>query len=303
MTPLRQRFVEDLKLRNRSPRTIETYVSHVARFARHFGESPEKLSGEHARQYLLHLLKQRVSWSCFNQCTSALRFLYGTTLGQPEQIVRLPYGKRPKKLPVVLSRDEVLKVLSCVRNRKYRMLLTTMYATGLRISEAAALSVSDIDSQRMTILVACGKGNKQRLVPLSPKLLEELRQWWQVHRDPRWLFPGADPDRPLHVAGVQRALQQAVLEARLNKPATTHTLRHTFATELMEAGVNLLVIQKILGHGSLSTTAIYTHVRRDHLQSVSQALDLLPLAQLCHRPAKLERQVNRRRPARRKSAK
>ena len=303
MTALRQRFVEDLKLRNRSPRTIETYVSHVARFAKHFGESPEQLSGEHARQYLLHLLERQVSWSCFNQCTSALRFLYGTTLKRPEEIVRLPYGKRPKKLPVVLSRDEVLKVLSCVRNRKYSMLLTTMYATGLRISEAAALSVSDIDSQRMTILVARGKGNKQRLVPLSRKLLEQLRQWWCEHRDPRWLFPGANPDRPLDVTGVQRSLQKAVLEARLNKPATTHTLRHTFATELMEAGVNLLVIQKILGHGSLSTTAIYTHVRRDHLQSVSRTVDLLPLAQLCQRPANTKRPAKQPRPARRKSAK
>jgi integrase/recombinase XerD len=303
MTPLRQRFIDDLKLRNRSPRTIETYVSHVARFARHFGRSPAELSVEHARRYQLHLLAQRVSWSNFNQCTSALRFLYRTTLKRSEEFERLPYGKRPQRLPVVLSREQVLKVLSCVRNRKYRMLLTTMYATGLRISEAAGLCVADIDSQRMTILVARGKGNKQRLVPLSAKLLDELRQWWRLHRHPRWLFPGANPDRPLHVAGVQRAFRQAVWEARLNKPATTHALRHTFATELMEAGVNLLVIQKILGHGSLSTTAIYMHVRRDHLQSVAQTLDLLPLAQLCQRPAKPERQVKGSRPARRKSAK
>jgi site-specific recombinase XerD len=300
MTPLRQRLIDDLKLRNRSPRTIEAYVAHVARFARHFGRSPEELSVEHAREYQLHLIQRQVSWSNFNQCTSALRFLYRTTLERSEEFERLPYGRRPKRLPVVLSRDEVLKVLSCVANRKYRMLLTTMYATGMRISEAAALSVTDIDSRRMTILVACGKGNKQRLVPLSAKLLDELRQWWRVHRHPRWLFPGANPDRPLHIGGPQRAYQQAVRAAGLNKPASTHSLRHTFATELLEAGVNLLVIQKILGHGSLSTTAIYMHVRRDYLQSVSQTVDLLPLAQLCGQTSEPPQKAA---PRRRKSAK
>jgi site-specific recombinase XerD len=256
-------------------------VAQVARFARHFGRSPEQLTAEHVRQYQLHLLHERqVSWSSFNQCVSALRFLYGTTLNRSEYLERLRFGRRPKKLPVVLSQEEVLELLSCVKCRKHRMVLTTMYATGMRIREALGLKVEDIDSRRMTLLVARGKGNKQRLVPLSRKLLVELRLWWQVHRHPVWLFPGQRGNAPLEASSVQRSCQAAVERARLKQGVSTHTLRHTFATELLEADVDVLTIQKILGHTSLRTTAIYTHVRRDHLQAAIEALDLLPLEQL-----------------------
>ena len=281
MTPLRRRLIDDLLLRNRSPRTIETYVRHVAQFAQHFGCSPEALNEEHVRQYQLHLLHERkASFSSFNQAVSALRFLYGTTLGRQEYLERLPYGRRPRTLPLVLSQEEVLELLRCTRHTGHRMVLMTMYATGLRVSEAITLSVSDIDSQRMTILVARGKGAKQRLVPLSEKLLIELRKWWRTHRHGRWLFPGQQQDRPVHITGVQRACQQAAHAAGLNKHPTTHTLRHTFATQLLEAGVDLLTIQKILGHSCLSTTARYIHVRRNHLQAAIGVLDLLPLDQL-----------------------
>ena len=167
MTPLRQRMIEDLQLRNYSSETVKAYVRYVALFARYFGRSPAVLTPEHARQYQLHLLKRKVSWSTFNQSVCALRFLYGTTLGRKTDIPRLPFGKKPKRIPVVLSREEVLKFLQCVLSRKQRMLLTTMYATGMRVGEAVRLGVADIDSRRMTILVARGKGNKQRLVPLS----------------------------------------------------------------------------------------------------------------------------------------
>ena len=169
MTPLRQRFTEDLQLRNLSPVTIKSYVRSVAQFARHFGRSPEQLTPEDARQYQLHLLRKKVGWSTFNQSVCALRFLYGTTLGRKDYVPRLPFGKKPKRIPIVLSREEVLKFLQCIPSRKQRMLLTTMYATGMRIGEAVQLAVADIDSRRMTILVARGKGNKQRLVPLSQK--------------------------------------------------------------------------------------------------------------------------------------
>jgi site-specific recombinase XerD len=164
------------------------------------------------------------------------------------------------------------------------MVLTTIYATGLRIEEALHLGVAHINSRSMTILVARGKGNKQRLVPLSQPLLVELRSWWLVHRNPRWLFPGKKPDHPLGASSVQKACQAAAAEAGLKPGATPHTLRHTFATELLEAGVDLLTIQKLLGHGSLSTTLLYTHVRRDHLQTAARVQALLPLDQLC-RPA------------------
>ena len=280
MTPLRQRMIEDLQLRNRSPVTTQVYVRYVAQFAKFFGCSPEKLTPEHVRQYQLHLLQKKVSWSTFNQSVCALRFLYGTTLGRKEDIERLPYGKKPKRIPVVLSRDEVLELLQCIPSRKQRMLLTTMYATGMRVGEAVKLRVADIDSRRMTLLVACGKGNKQRLVPLSPKLLTELRLFWQTHRNPVWLFPGVRPNRPLSAAAPGRHLQRVKIRTGLKRRFSTHVLRHTFATELLEAGVDLFSIQKILGHRSLSTTAHYTHVRRSHLQEACKSLDLLPLEQL-----------------------
>jgi len=277
-------MIEDLKIRNRSPRTIGTYVQHVAQFARHFGRSPELLGPEEVRQYQLHLLEKKISFSTFNQCLCSLRFLYGTTLGRPEMLPRLPYGRLPKTIPQVLSQAQALKLLECVRRRRHRVLLTTIYATGLRVSEAVHLGVADIDSAQMTIRVARGKGNKQRLVPLSPALLQELREWWREHRNPQWLFPGNRPGRPLNTSSVQIACRQAVDRAGLPPRVTAHTLRHTFATELLEAGIDLLTIQKILGHADLKTTLIYTHVRRDRLHAVSQVQGMLPLQQLC-RPA------------------
>jgi integrase/recombinase XerD len=281
MTPLRQRLIDDLRIRNRSPRTIKAYVRHVAHFARYFGRSPEVLGPEEVRRYQLHLLERKASWSAFNQCVSGLRFLYGVTLGRPEEVPRVPYGRRPKRVPRVLTQAEVLELLQCVRCHRDRVVLTTMYATGLRIDEALHVGVADIDSRQMTILVARGKGNKQRLVPLSQPLLAELRAWWRVHRNPRWLFPGRRPDRPLGASAVQNACQAAVAQAGLKRGATPHTLRHTFATELLEAGIDLLAIQKLLGHASLSTTLLYIHVRRDHLHTVAEVQTLLPLEQLC----------------------
>jgi len=296
MTPLRQRLIEDMQLRNLAPITIEKYVLYVANFAKFFGRSPERLFPEHVRQYQLHLLSRKVSWSTFNQSLCALRFLYGTTLGRNDYVKRLPYGKKPKRIPVVLSREEVLKFLQCILPRKQRMLLTTMYATGMRVGEAVRLSVNDIDSRRMTILVSRGKGNKQRLVPLSPKLLTELRLFWQTHRNPVWLFPSHEPDRPLNISSVERMCARARVRAGLKRRFNTHALRHTFATELLEAGVDLFSIQKILGHKSLTTTAQYTHVRRSHLQEACASLDLLPLEQLRQIPASppAPRKPNRR---------
>jgi integrase/recombinase XerD len=278
-------MIEDMQLRNLSPETIKGYVGYVAQFARHFGRSPEVLTPEHAREYQLHLLRRKVSWSTFTQSICALRFLYGTTLGRKDFVERLPYGKKPKRIPVVLSRDEIVKLLQCIPSRKQRMVLTTMYATGMRVGEAVQLSVNDIDSRRMTILVSRGKGNKQRLVPLSPKLLTELRLFWQTHRNPVWLFPSRLPDRHLGIAVLEKSCQKARHRAGLTRRFSTHALRHTFATELLEAGVDLFSIQKILGHQSLCTTARYTHVRRSHLQEACQSLDLLPLEQLRQGPA------------------
>src|SRR5262249_9843675 len=198
MTPLRQRFLDDLRLRHYAKRTIDTYVSQVAGFARHFGRSPDVLGTEEVRAYQLHLLERRVSWSTFNQAVCALRFLYGTTLGRPEQLPFIPFGKRPKKLPSVLSPDEVLRLLEAAPPPRDRVLLQVAYGCGLRLSELTHLQVTDIDSARMVIHVRQGKGRKDRLVPLSVRLLGELRAYWRGGGPPAPALPPptARPRRP-----------------------------------------------------------------------------------------------------------
>ena len=282
MTPLHQRFVEDLRLRNYSPRTIEIYVAHVARFAKHFGKSPDLLGPDEMRAFQLHLLQKKASWSQFNQTVCALRFFYGQTLGRTEQMPMLPYGKRPKKLPCVLSPEEVAQLLEAARPGRERMLLTTTYACGLRLMEALTLQVPDIDSARMLVHVRQGKGNKDRLVPLSPRLLADLRSYWRVHRPAHWLFGkvtfgNARQESPLHAGTVQRQFQRAVRKAGLRKAASMHSLRHSYATHMLEAGVDLLTLQRILGHRQLSTTALYLHLRGDHLRRVPHLLERLAL--------------------------
>jgi len=277
MTPLRQRFVDDLRLRNYSPRTIEIYVAHVARFAKHFGRSPELLGLEEMRAFQLHLLERKVSWSQFNQTVCALRYFYGKTLGRTEQVPMLAYGKKPKKLPCVLGPEEVAQLLDASRPGRERVLLQTAYACGLRLMEVLNLQVSDIDSARMLVHVRQGKGNKDRLVPLSPKLLAELRDYWRSHRPARWLFSNKGQQGPVHPGTVQRQLRRAVLKAGLRKPATMHTLRHSYATHMLEAGVDVMTLQKILGHRQLSTTAHYLHLRGDHLQRLPHLLERLAL--------------------------
>lgn len=278
MTPLRQRFVDDLRVRNRSPRTIERYVSLVAKFAKHFGRSPESLGAEEVRAYQLHLVERRVSWSLFNQTVCALRFLFRTTLGRPELIEMIPFGKKPKKLPCVLSSEEVTRLIDAAQPGRERALVQTTYACGLRLSEVTHLKVADIDSGRMVVCVRQGKGQKDRLVPLSARLLDELRAYWRYGRDrlrTTWLFPNRTADGPCHGGSFQRRFRKLLLKAGISKPATMHTLRHSFATHLLEAGVSVVTLQKLLGHTSLSTTALYLHLRRDFLQQVPSLLDLL----------------------------
>ena len=279
MTPLRQRFIEDLQLRNFSPKTVKTYTTHVAKFAQFSGKSPEFLGPEEIRQYQLHLLSRKVSWSTFNQAVCALKFFYRVTLPREWSVEMIPFGKRPKTLPVVLGPEEVVRLLACVPNLKLRMILTTLYATGLRISEALVLTPEDIDSARMLIHVRCGKGQKARQVPLSPRLLCELREYYRHCRPEVVLFPGQYPPRPVNAGTVQIACRDAAREAGLKKQVTPHTLRHSYATGLLEAGVDILAIQHLLGHSSLSSTLIYLHCRRMHVESIASPLDLLPVTQ------------------------
>ena len=275
MTPLRQRFVEDLRLLNRSPRTIERYVGHVAKFAKHFGRSPETLGVEEVRAFQLHLIERGVSWSTFNQAVCALRFLYGKTLGRPEHLPMIRFGKRPKKLPCVLSPEEVTQLIDAAQPGRERMMVQTTYACGLRLEEVTHLGVRDIDSRRMVVHVRQGKGQKDRLVPLSPRLLEALRVYWRRYRPTTWLFPKRTGDGPCHGGSFQRRFRKLVRRAGLAKPATMHTLRHSFATHLLEAGVDVMTLQKLLGHKSLATTALYLHLRGDYFKSLPSLLDLL----------------------------
>jgi site-specific recombinase XerD len=274
MTSLRQRFTEDLRLRNYSPRTIATYVLRVALFARHFDTSPDLLDGEHVRQYQLHLLERRVSWSLFNQAVCSLRFLYSITLQRPDVVHAVPFGKKPRTLPDVFSQDEVRRLFAAIDDR-YRVVLQTTYAAGLRVSEVVRLKPADIDSQRMILHVRCGKGGKDRLMPLSPALLQLLRDHWRRHRSTEWLFPGQTAARHVSISHIQRACRRAVLCCGITKKASMHTLRHSYATHLLEAGVDLPTLQKLLGHNQLSTTLRYTHVQQSHLCGTASPLDTL----------------------------
>jgi site-specific recombinase XerD len=277
MTPLRQRFIDDLRIRNYAPRTIEAYVAGVARLAQHFGRSPDQLGAEDIRSFQLQLLERKVSWSLFNQTVCALRIFYHVTLQRPDIVTMIPYGKKPKTLPSVLSPEEVLRLVEAAPPGRDRTLLRTAYACGLRINELLHLRINDIDSARMVVVVRQGKGGKDRLVPLSSRLLDELRAYWRQYRPRTWLFPGARPQQPMHASNVQRMCQRLVARAGLSKRTTPHTLRHSFATHMLEAGVDLLTLQAILGHGNLDTTAHYLHIGTRRLQQLPSLLDRLML--------------------------
>ena len=277
MTPLRQRYVDDLRLRNKSPRTIETYVLRVAQFAKHFGRSPEQLGPEQLRAYQQQLLTRQVSWSMFNQSVCALRFLYNVTLGQPHVITHLPFAKRPRVLPTVLSPLEVQKLLDAALPGRDRALLDLTYSCGLRLKELLGLKVIDIDSARMVLHIRHGKGQKERLTPLSPRLLLMLRGYWREYRPATWLFPGSKPALALTDGTVQRICKRTARRAGLTKRVHPHTLRHSFATHLLEAGVDLLSVQALLGHSHFNTTAKYLHVSMRRLRQLPQLLEGLTL--------------------------
>ena len=277
MTPLRERLIDDLRIRNYSHRTVEAYVAGVARLAKFCRRSPDQLGPDDVRDLQLDLLRRGVSWSTFNQTVCALRFFFRVTLGRPEVLPFIPFGKKPKSLPCVLSPEEVLQFLGAVPTHRDRVLLQTAYACGLRIEELMHLRVADIDSRRMVVSVRQGKGDKDRLVPLSPRLLEVLRAYWQAERPAAWLFPGQRPGQPLTATNLQRLCQRLVAQLGWTKHVTPHTLRHSFATHMLEAGVDLLTLQRILGHRHLQTTALYLHVGTGRFQRLPGLLERLML--------------------------
>jgi site-specific recombinase XerD len=274
-------MIEDLRVRNYAPGTIDLYVHSVARFAQHFGKSPDQLGPEHIREYQAFLVEtKKASWSVFNQAVCALRFFYKVTLGESWLIEHIPFPKQERKLPVVLSPAEVTAFLQSIPNLKHRTVLTIMYASGLRIAEALALLVHDIDSSRMAIRVRQGKGRRDRYTILSETLLGQLRDYWKAHRPQSWLFPGKAPDQPLTRDAMHKAIHRSRSRAGLHKRITNHTMRHCFATHLLEAGTDLRTIQLLLGHRSLNTSAMYLHVAAGALRSDGKPIDLLAQAKV-----------------------
>jgi integrase/recombinase XerD len=277
ISPLRRRMIEDMTVRNLSPTTQGSYIHNVKKFSLHFGRSPDLLGVEEVHTYQVHLASHGVAWATLNQVVSALRFFYGVTLGRKELPERIPYARRPKTLPVILSPEEVSCFLEAVKNRRDRVALTTAYATGLRSNEVVSVRIQDIDKSRMVIHIVHGKGGKHRYVMLPPMLLEILRAYWKVERPHYWLFPGQGGVKPLDPCALNVACKAAVEATGLKKRATVHSLRHAFATHLFEQGTDLRIIQALLGHGHISTTARYVHVATSTIAAARSPLERLKL--------------------------
>ena len=276
MGALRDRMEKDLRVRRYSPRTIEAYLRHMYRFSRHFMQPPDKLGLEQIKEYQLYLRDKRgISWSNLNQFVCAARFFYGTVMDTGWNIGHIPYQRKPKELPVVLSREEIRRILSLIRKQKHVDIFMVIYGCGLRVNEALRMKAGDIDLGREIIHIRNGKGSKDRYAVLPERLREVLKEYIKksCDRGSEWLFPARDERKHLQASGVQRAFRRAVLESGIRKKATVHTLRHSFATHLMESGVSLTVIQKLLGHRYLRTTSIYTHVSSTQIHKVCSPLD------------------------------
>ncbi len=288
VSPLRQRMVEDMRMRKLEPKTRTAYIRAVRRLATFLQRSPDTATVEDLRRFQLYLVDQGTSPITLNATITGLKFFFDITLGRGELMARMQTVRVPQKLPVVLSRDEVTRLIAAAPNPKSQTALSVAYATGLRVSEVVALKVTDIDSKRMTLRVEQGKGGKDRYAMLSPLLLERLRAWWRLaHAQGKmlpggWLFPGMNPVEPLTARQLNRAVHIAAQTARIDKRVTMHTLRHSFATHLLEQKVDIRVIQVMLGHKKLETTSIYTHVATEILREVVNPLEAVQPAQSMH---------------------
>ncbi len=279
VSPLRQRMIDDMTLRKLSPKTQSDYVRAVKNFTRFFGRSPDTATAEDQRCYQLHMVTNGVSNITLNATITGLRFFFQITLACGETMAKMSYVREPRRLPVVLSREEAARLIESAGNLKYQTALSVAYGAGLRTSEVVALKVGDIDSDRMTMRVEQGKGRKDRYAMLSPVLVERLRAWWQAARaqgkmlDGGWLFPGQNPINPISTRQLNRACHAAAAE--IDKRVSMHTLRHSYATHLLEQKVDIRVIQVLLGHKKLETTALYAQVATDVLREVISPLESL----------------------------
>ena len=281
ISPLRQRMIDDMRMRKLSPKTQSSYIRAVRNFAKYLGRSPDTATVEDLRNYQLHLVDAGTSPMSVNAAITGLKFFFDITLERANLMARMQPVRVPLKLPVVLSREEVARLIAACGNLKHQTALALAYGTGLRASEVSALRIGDIDSERMILRVEQGKGRKDRNAILSPILLERLRFWWKVARaqgrmlDGGWLFPGLNPIEPLSTRQLNRAIHAAAKAAGIDKRVSMHTLRHSFATHLLEQKVDIRVIQVLLGHKKLDTTAIYTQVATDILREVISPLETL----------------------------
>lgn len=284
MGTLRKQMDGDLVVRGMSVRTREAYVGAVAKLAKHYGRSPERISEQEVQSYLLYLIEERkLAWSSCNIAAQGLRFFYRVTLKRSETQFAVPYARQPQKLPQILSREEVAALIERTRDLKQRAILMVAYGAGLRLSEICQLKVNDIDSKRMTIRVELGKGAKDRYTLLSPRLLAELRRYWQDYRPSAWLFTGRDPERAIGEHTVHRLYHAAKRRAGIVKAGGIHSLRHAFATHLLEAGVDIHTIQRLMGHDHISSTQRYLHVAGKHLATTTSPLELLEGTRFKHR--------------------
>jgi len=277
VSPLRRRMIEDMTIRKFARKTQHDYVQRVKNFAAFLGRSPDRASFEDVRRYQLHLAASGVGVPTINQSVSTLRFFFRVTLRRHEIVEHTHVIHEPRKLPVVLSVEEVARLLEAAPGLKYRAALSVAYGAGLRATEVVSLKVADIDSQRMIIRVEQGKGGKDRYVMLSPHLLDLLRTWWKAARPQGWLFPGRDPAQPMTTRQLNRACHAAAQMAEINKRVSLHTLRHSFATHLLEQNIDVRVIQVLLGHAKLDTTALYTRVATKTISEVMSPLEHVAL--------------------------
>ncbi len=276
MTPLRGKMLDDLRVRNLAENTQRSYLQAVTGLAQYYHRSPDQLSAHEVQDYLLYLSQERhLAWKSCNTIRHGLRFFYRVTLDRPATEFYLPCAKEPSKLPQILSHEEIVRLFTVTTNRKHRALLMTTYAGGLRASEVTHLRVTDIDSARMCIRVEQGKGRKDRYVPLAPRLLTQLRDYWREQRPPHWLFPGTQIDQPMSRDGAWHIYVKARDRAGITKAGGLHLLRHCFATHLLEAGTELVVIQRLLGHASIRSTLRYLHLAQERTAATTSPLELL----------------------------
>jgi site-specific recombinase XerD len=291
MGELRDAMQRDMELKNFSPKTMRCYLYWMSRYALHYRKPPDELADRDIKAFLHFLRKEKkAAQSSMNQAYSALKFFYETTLGRPWNRAQIPRCKRGRRLPVILSREEVQSILSTTENLKHLTILATIYSGGLRLSEAAELRLSDIDSQRMLIHVR-GKGDKDRYTLLGKKALDVLRAYWKAYRPSDYLFPSRRPDKPLSVSTIQKIFEASHRKSGVGKPASVHTLRHCFATHLLESGCDVYYIQRLMGHSSVRTTSVYLHVTRKNLTDIVSPIDtlelpekppILPVGSACH---------------------